>query len=183
MVTTTTQAIAPAHVLRGDVLWPEACEAIAQLGRRPLLLGRSEATETIREGLGEQFAQHGLSTLHAALAHDCCEQDLARITNLRDTPTCDLVVAVGGGKVLDAGKLLADRLDLPCVTVPTSAATCAGWTALANLYTPGGAFVQDVALRRCPDLLIFDHALVSQAPARTLASGIADAMAKKYLNF
>jgi glycerol dehydrogenase len=180
MVTTTTQAIAPAHVLRGDVLWPEASEAIAQLGRRPLLLGRSEATETIRESLGEQFAQHGLSTKHAALAHDCCEQDLARIISLRDTPTCDTVVAVGGGKVLDAGKLLADRLDLPCVTVPTSAATCAGWTALANVYTPGGAFVHDVPLRRCPDLLIFDHALVSQAPVRTLASGIADAMAKWY---
>ena len=43
-----------------------------------------------------------------------------------------------------------------------------------------GAFQGDVALQRCPDLLVFDHALVRQAPARTLASGIADAMAKWY---
>jgi glycerol dehydrogenase len=64
--------------------------------------------------------------------------------------------------------------------VPTSAATCAGWTALANLYSPHGAFIGDVALARCPDLLVFDHGLVRQAPARTLASGIADAMAKWY---
>jgi glycerol dehydrogenase len=87
---------------------------------------------------------------------------------------------MGGGKVLDAGKLLAQRLSLPCITVPTSAATCAGWTALANLYTPAGAFLGDVALERCPDLLIFDHDLVRQAPRRTLASGIADALAKWY---
>jgi glycerol dehydrogenase len=37
-----------------------------------------------------------------------------------------------------------------------------------------------VALERCPDLLVFDHRLVRQAPPRTLASGIADAMAKWY---
>ena len=64
--------------------------------------------------------------------------------------------------------------------MPTSAATCAGWTALANVYSPEGAFLSDVALARCPDLLIFDHDLVRQAPVRTLASGIADAMAKWY---
>jgi glycerol dehydrogenase len=80
--------------------------------------------------------------------------------------------------VLDAGKLLAHRLSLVCVTVPTSAATCAGWTSLSNLFSPAGAFVGDVALERCPDLLIFDHELLMQAPRRTLASGIAEVVAK-----
>jgi glycerol dehydrogenase-like iron-containing ADH family enzyme len=76
--------------------------------------------------------------------------------------------------------LLAHRLQLPCITVPLSAATCAGWTALSNLYSMHGSFQGDVALERCPELLVFDHGLVRQAPARTLASGIADALAKWY---
>jgi glycerol dehydrogenase len=112
------------------------------------------------------------------LEHDCCEHDLTRLAV--EAAGCDGVIAVGGGKVLDAGKLLAHRLGLACITVPTSAATCAGWTALANLYSPEGAFEADVALERCPELLVFDHDLVRQAPARTLASGVADAMAKWY---
>jgi len=178
--TTITQAIAPAHVLRGDVQWPEAIEAMALNGRRPLLLGRSAATATIRDRLRDLLGRHGLRPLPLTLEHDCCDEDLVRITALAETPSCDVVIAVGGGKVLDAGKLLADRLDLACVTVPTSAATCAGWTALANIYSPGGAYAYDVPLRRCPDLLVFDHALIGQAPPRTLASGIADAMAKWY---
>merc|ERR1711966_395659 len=75
---------------------------------------------------------------------------------------------------------LAFRLKLPCITVPLSAATCAGWTALANIYSRDGAFVSDQSLDACPDLLIFDHGLVRQAPNQTLASGIADALAKGY---
>ncbi|MFM7312189.1 MAG: iron-containing alcohol dehydrogenase family protein [Cyanobium sp.] len=174
------QAIAPALMLRGAGAWQEARPSIATLLRRPLLLGRSPATAGIRDHLTEDLLSDGLQVTAAELRFDCCEEDLGRLAEQISTAGCDGVIAVGGGKVLDAGKLLADRLDLPCVTVPTSAATCAGWTALANVYSPEGAFRHDRALRRCPELLVFDHDLVRQAPARTLVSGVADAMAKWY---
>ncbi|MEY4298612.1 MAG: hypothetical protein RLZZ423_1791 [Cyanobacteriota bacterium] len=173
-------AIAPAVVLRGDGAWAEALPAIAALSRRPLLLGRSAATAALRQQLEGDLRAAGLDPLSACLRHDCCESDLQPLAEQTRAAGCDGVLAAGGGKVLDAGKLLAHRLGLACITVPTSAATCAGWTALANLYSPTGAFEGDVALDRCPDLLVFDHGLVRQAPARTLASGIADAMAKWY---
>jgi glycerol dehydrogenase len=174
-------AIAPAQVLRGAQAWSESLPRIAALCRRPLVLGRSPATAALRGRLLADLRQAGLDPLEAELRFDCCETDLVRLrAEVEAAPSVDAVVAIGGGKVLDAGKLLAHRLGLACITVPSSAATCAGWTALANLYTPDGAFQGDVALERCPDLLIFDHGLVAQAPPRTLASGIADAMAKWY---
>ncbi len=173
-------AIAPAHVLRGRGVWMEALHLIPSLGSRPLLLGRSAATTGLRADLAADLQAAGLAVTPAELRFDCCEVDLCRLATEVRASGADLVLAAGGGKVLDAGKLLAHRLDLPCVTVPTSAATCAGWTALANLYSPEGAFQGDVALPRCPELLVFEHSLLLQAPARTLASGIADAMAKWY---
>ncbi len=181
MATTIQQhAIAPAVVLRGDGAWQEALPAIAHLCQQPFLLGRSASTRALREQLSADLSAHGLAVHSGELAHDCCEPDLERLSRQITAAGCDAVLAAGGGKVLDAGKLLAHRHGLPCITVPTSAATCAGWTALANIYSAEGAFEGDVGLDRCPELLVFDHQLVRQAPAHTLASGIADAMAKWY---
>jgi glycerol dehydrogenase-like iron-containing ADH family enzyme len=68
----------------------------------------------------------------------------------------------------------------PVVTVPTSGATCAAWTALSNVYSDQGAFLYDVALDTCPSLLILDYALIRTAPRRTLVAGIGDGLAKWY---
>jgi glycerol dehydrogenase len=163
---------------------------MACLTSHALVLGRSPATRPLRQQCLQDLAQAGISCTSFELEFDCCESDLSRIEALAapvqlssgtaQEPAFDAVIAIGGGKVIDAGKLLAHRLGLRCITVPTSAATCAGWTALANIYSPQGAFEGDVSLNRCPELLVFDHGFVRQAPARTLASGIADAMAKWY---
>ena len=80
----------------------------------------------------------------------------------RSPPPVAIRLAAGGW-VLDAGKLLADRW-LTCIPVPTSAATCASWTSLANIYSAQGV-LKAMALRHCAELLIFDHDLVAQAPA------------------
>ena len=92
----------------------------------------------------------------------------------------DLILGCGGGKALDAAKLLAHQLNLPVVTIPTAAATCAAWTALSNVYSDEGAFLYDVPLPQCPNLLILDYALVQTASRRTLVAGIGDAIAKWY---
>ncbi len=178
--TNSSHCIAPAQILRGETAWQESQKNIPLICQTPLIIGRSEATYKIREELTNDLKESGLTPIKSFLEHDCCELDIKRLKSLAIKNSCDGVLAAGGGKVLDAGKLLAHRLSVPCITVPLSAATCAGWTALANIYSPDGAFQKDLILDRCPSLLIFDHGLVRQAPKRTLASGIADALAKWY---
>ena len=112
----SSHSIAPASVLRGDGAWDEALPQIKSLCLRPLVLGRSVSTADQRQLLVLDLQAQGLNPLQAQLQFDCCEQDLQRVA--AESNGCDTVLAAGGGKVLDAGKLLAHRLSLPCVTVP-----------------------------------------------------------------
>lgn len=171
-------AIAPQQVVRGPGALRKTLPRLRALTSRPVLLGRSPAMAPHRRALARQLQLADAQQL--LLHHDCCDPDLLRLETTIRQLEADGVIALGGGKVLDAGKLLAHRCGLPCVTIPASAATCAGWTALANVYSETGAFIHDVSLDRCPELLVFDHQLIATAPVRTMASGIADAMAKWY---
>ena len=172
-------AIAPARVLRGENCLVDSGREIAAIGVRPLVIG-GETLSVIADALKSLGKSAKLAIETASYSPDCTESSLARLKEAADKHQADVIIGVGGGKALDLAKLVAYRCGLPTVTVPTSGATCAAWTALSNVYSEAGAFQYDVTLNRCPDLLILDYGLVRTAPQRTLVAGIGDAIAKWY---
>ena len=171
-----TTMMAPAQVIRGKGIL--SGPAIARLGQRPFVIGGSQSLNQVRPAL--QTALEYLSWTEASYAPDCSEASLQRLCEAVAEHRADVIVGAGGGKALDAAKWVGYHCQLPVVTVPTSAATCAAWTALSNLYSDLGTFEYDVSLPRCPDLLILDYQLIETAPQRTLVAGIGDALAKWY---
>ena len=174
------QIISPDKVIRGSNAWQRSLPEIVKISKSPLLLGRSLSTRPLRSLISKDLRELNLKVYNSELEFDCCEEDLTRIYNLAIEHKCDSIITAGGGKVLDAGKLLADYLSVPCITVPLSASTCAGWTALGNIYTTEGKFVRDIKLKSCPNILVCDHSFINSAPKNTLSSGIADSLAKWY---
>ncbi len=170
--------IAPAQVVRGSGVLSQSAALFARLGRRPLLVGGERSLAAALPFLTEPLRE--LKTATATYTQDCSEQALAELNQAADDHRADCVVGIGGGKALDTAKLLAHQQNLPIVTVPTSAATCAGWTALSNVYSPAGAFLYDVGLPQCPTAILLDYDLVATAPEQTLIAGIGDAIAKWY---
>jgi glycerol dehydrogenase-like iron-containing ADH family enzyme len=172
--------IAPAQVLRGAGLLAQSGSAIAALGQRPLIIGGDRTIAVVLPHLQPAFTQHHLDFSTASYGSDCSEIALAELRSAVQAHQADVIIGVGGGKALDAAKLVAYHAHLPVVTIPTSAATCAAWTALSNVYSERGAFLYDVPLVRCPDMLLLDYDIVQTAPQRTLVAGIGDALAKWY---
>lgn len=172
--------VAPSEVVRGNQSLSQAGKKIARLGKCPLVVGGDRTLEIISPILQPVFQEYSLSATQASYSPDCSETSLEALRKAVTDHSADFIIGVGGGKALDTAKLLAYQSHLPIVTIPTSAATCAAWTALSNVYSHAGAFQYDVPLPRCPELLILDYDLIQTAPKRTLVAGIGDAIAKWY---
>jgi glycerol dehydrogenase len=174
--------MAPARVLRGSGLIADAANELARLGSRPLIICGDRTRSRVEADLLpvlERDDRFETATI-ADYGADCCEASLEAMQQQAIDTDANFVIGMGGGKALDAAKLIAHRCQLPIATIPTSAATCAAWTALSNVYSDRGAFLYDVSLDRCPDLLLLDYDLIATAPIATLVSGIGDALAKWY---
>ncbi|EAQ98869.1 glycerol dehydrogenase [Congregibacter litoralis] len=90
------------------------------------------------------------------------------------------VIALGGGKVVDAGKSIAHRLRVPSVVVPSLASNDAPCSAASVIYTPEGVTEAFEVFTENPALVLMDTAVVAAAPARYLIAGMGDAMATWY---
>lgn len=141
-------------IVTGKLSWPVA--------ERPVRAALDESLRVEVAFYGDQVSERAVDSL--------CHQ----------AQGADSLIGVGGGKALDAAKLVAHRLGVPVFTVPTSSATCAAWTALSNVYSEEGGWLYGVPLAQAPQGVFVDHDLVLDAPCRLLASGVADAMAKWY---
>ncbi|PLZ94989.1 oxidoreductase [Fischerella thermalis CCMEE 5196] len=172
--------VAPAKVIRGSQILTQVSNEITRLGHRPLIVTGNHTQKAIQPRLQPLLEHQQLQFALAEYTPDCSEASLKSLRKTAKEHQADVIIGIGGGKALDTAKLLAHQLHLPVVTIPTSAATCAAWTALSNVYSEQGAFLYDVALDRCPDLLILDYDLILTAPQRTLVAGIGDAIAKWY---
>ncbi len=110
----------------------------------------------------------GPATAEAASAHATAAHEAG----------ADVVVTVGGGRVMDVGKSAAGSAGLPCITVPTSPATCAAATVAVVEYDVAGAYLDAPLLAWLWLVTIVDTEVLAAAPDRLLAAGIADAVAK-----
>jgi glycerol dehydrogenase len=88
-----------------------------------------------------------------------------------------VIISLGGGASIDAGKAVARELKSPVIVVPTVVATDAPCSALSVVYSDEGVFEQYLFLPRNPDCVLVDTTLVACSPAKFLVAGMGDALA------
>lgn len=92
----------------------------------------------------------------------------------------DVVIGIGGGKCLDTARMAASRLQVPVVTVPTTASTDAPTAAHSVVYDENGAFRHIEFQTTNPLMVLVDLDIVADAPERYIVAGMGDAYSTFY---
>ncbi|MCL2409002.1 MAG: glycerol dehydrogenase [Oscillospiraceae bacterium] len=150
---------------------------IKPLGERVLVSGGRTGLLATREGRGRSFQASGIRQVEEPFRGETCDSEIERLCGIAKAHGCDVILASGGGKVIDTVKAVAELLGVPSVIVPTTAASDAPCSALAVIYNEDGSFNRLMPLKKSPALVIVDTEIIANAPVRQLVSGMGDAIA------
>jgi glycerol dehydrogenase len=91
-----------------------------------------------------------------------------------------VVIGIGGGKALDAGKAVSLRLGVPVVTVPTVASNDSPTSKAVAMYDEQHRMASVDQLAANPHAVVVDTTLIAAAPVHFLRAGVGDAVSKTF---
>lgn len=106
----------------------------------------------------------------------CTWEEINRVFELVSDKNYDFIIGMGGGKAIDAARVVAYKLGTKFIAAPTIAATDAPTASACVIYDDEGAVV-DYFTTANPDYVLVDTRIIAEAPVRFLVSGMGDALA------
>lgn len=165
--------------VQGDRILHECGPEMKRQGRsRAFVVGGPRALDAAYEAVSSGLERAGIPHTVQAFSGFCTAAEVSAYARLAREAGSDCIMGIGGGKVMDLAKAAAAELRLPVYSVPTCAATCAAYAPLSVLYSQEGR--QETTRYHSDEVrgVFADTGVLAAAPARYLAAGMADAMAK-----
>lgn len=170
----------PAKYFQGPGALGGVGETAARLGTSALVMADNVVADLAWPRIRESLDGAGMVSRFETFSGECCEPEIDRIAGLARDAGADLIIAAGGGKALDAGKVVAEKIGADMISVPTIASTDAPVSSVAVIYDEHHVQTGAVFLKRAPSAVIVDSQVIANAPARLLSAGMGDALATWY---
>ena len=171
----------------GPRRYTQSAGALALVGDETVQHGSSAfviADETVweltAETVKESFEATAGTVERAQFDGECCAAEIDRLTDAATNAGADVIVGIGGGKVLDTAKSVATRRELPVGSVPTVASNDSPTSSISIIYEDDGTFSTVEQHQQHPAFVLVDTAIIAAAPTRWFVSGIGDALATWY---
>ncbi|MBD8499466.1 iron-containing alcohol dehydrogenase family protein [Paenibacillus sp. CAU 1523] len=137
-------------------------------------------TEELIDELAKEREDSSLSLIYVSYQGECTLAEAERLAQAARNERADVIVAIGGGKVIDVAKAAAHEAGLEVIMVPTLASNCAAWTPLSVFYNEQGQFTHYTIFPKSSLMVLVEPRINLEAPVDYLRAGIADTLAKWY---
>ncbi len=136
--------------------------------------------KTSWKAVKDDFPELSITKLFEYYGGECTDPLADSFVSLCKKKDFNGIIAVGGGKVADLGKLIAYKTNLPIIILPTLAATCAAYTPLSVVYNEEGVMLRYDMFPKANDLVLIDPKIILHSPREMMIAGIGDTLAKWY---
>lgn len=169
--------VSPAKYVQGKNVIGKISTYVEGMGSKALVIADEIVWDIVGHSIVKELKASDIAVEEVVFNGESSKSEVQRIADIAKSSESTLVIGVGGGKTLDTIKAVGDEVDAHIVIVPTTASTDAPTSALSVLYSEEGVFEGYRFYKKNPDLVLVDTAVIANAPARFMSSGIADALA------
>lgn len=171
---------APSRYIQG----PDAIDTLgasaALFGSHAVLVIDSYMHKLLGKKLAALCAVHQVKLHSLLLDGDLTPDAIVRLCAQAGKISPPLVIAVGGGKAIDAGKAVSKASNCHLITVPTVASNDAPTSKNYVLYDENHNLLAVEHMLFNPTMVIVDTSLIATAPAHFFRAGLGDAISKKF---
>lgn len=148
---------------------------VQTFGRSALLIAHPDDVNRVRTQLDATAQKFGVEFVEGGFSGEVTREETKRLQEVALAKKTDCVIGLGGGKAIDASKVVAEGENL--IIVPTIAAQDAPTSHSAVLYHADGSFDDYAYFKQSPSVVLVDTKVIAQAPTRFLVAGMGDALA------
>ena len=168
-------AVFPGRYIQGEGALDQLGEELSKLGHTALIVaGGTAAKRALPPQLSALQSKMPVRVEH--FGGECTDAEIERLSAIARREQCDVVVGMGGGKVIDTAKAVGNQVNGRVAILPTIASTDAPTSAVSVIYHESGEFARYLFLPRSPDLVLVDTGVIAAAPVRFLVAGMGDAL-------
>ncbi len=146
-------------------------------GRKVLLIITASGYKRVGKEIEANFSECGCEVVVDHFKGECSKAEIERLENKVVENELEVIIGVGGGKILDTAKAVAYYTKNPVIVCPTIASTDAPCSALSVIYTDKGVFEEYLFLPTNPNMVLVDTEVIAKSPTRLTVAGMGDALA------
>jgi glycerol dehydrogenase len=187
--------IFPQRYVQGPNTLAQIADHLEILGiKNPLVVGGPTALGVCRDSIQKSIKSKEMGCAFHPFGGETSWKEINKIKAACQSGGHDAIMSCGGGKVLDAGRTAAATnainagvvppqviigvgAGVPCIQVPTIAATDAPTAKVSVIYNEKGEFETFLIFPTNPAMVFVDTEVIAKAPAEQLVNGMGDALA------